>query len=71
MKLLMEGQFEVFDLWLQRVLTLVMVVIDMTRETPPKQKVTSGPKSSYDKMKTKEGEKKERQRKGRNREGLT
>ena len=32
--------FEVFDLLLQRVLTLVMVVIDMTRETPPEQKAT-------------------------------
>ena len=29
---------EVFDLWLQRVLTLVMVLIDMTRETPREQK---------------------------------
>ena len=29
---------EVFDLRLQRVLTLVMVLIDMTRETPREQK---------------------------------
>ena len=51
----MEGQFEVFDLWLQRVLTLVMVVIDMTRETPPEQKDNLGLKRFYDEMKMKEG----------------
>ena len=55
MKLLLEGQFEVFDLRLQRVLTLVMVVIDMTRETPPEQKATLGLKRFYDEMKMKEG----------------
>ena len=42
MKNIENRWFEELDLLLQRVLTLVMVLIDTTRETPPEQKATQG-----------------------------
>ena len=42
MKNIENRRFEELDLLLQRVLTLVMVLIDTTRETPPEQKATQG-----------------------------